>query len=158
MSPSRPSETDLSGRVARIEAGLEALMGDVAQFVTTTSASVKQLGEQFADANRETNEALRRFASETNAIINSITLRQEESRRTPWSTLAAWAGVTLMVGGVFGGIIRSDITENRGRIEKLEDAHVAHEIEAARDSGRRDEQQRWMEREVERLRLGGKAP
>lgn len=157
MTPSRPPETDLPSRVARIEAGLEALTADVGQFVAATTNSIRQLGDQSVASSENLSADLRKIASETNASIQALSLRQEEGRRAPWSTLAAWSGVVLVVGGVFGGIIRGDIGANTKRIERLEDARLEDTRDAARESGRRDEAQRWMERDLERLR-GGKAP
>lgn len=141
--PTTPSEHDLPAAFAGLSTRVDGLASDLAEYAKATNEQI-----------RETNASLREFASNTNASIQALGLRQEESRRTPWSTLAAWAGVVLGIGGVFGSIVMSRIDGVQARA----DAISTKAMTDAYDFGRRDAEITQLQAELDRVRNGGKAP
>jgi exonuclease VII large subunit len=159
MSAPHLADAELPSRVARIETIVEQLASELGQHVATTTSAIERLAqttqtalsnqnEQAQEAARELSESLRKIASETNASIQSLSLRQEQSRRTPWGTLASWAAIMIAIGGIFGGVIRGELSDVKASVVPLQ----AHVVEEAYSNGKRDEAQRWTERELERLR------
>ncbi len=172
MSSIKEPSSDISGRVARIEALVESLAGDLGQHVAQTTASIERLAattqvalqgqaeqaarstEQAQASSRELNDSLRKIASETNSSLQALSLKQEQSHRAPWSTLAAWAGVVLAIGGVFGSIVMSRIDMVYSRTDGM----AAKSVSDAYDFGRRDAELKFVQAELDRLRSAGKAP
>jgi DNA-binding FrmR family transcriptional regulator len=146
--------TSLEGHASHTEAAIQKQADALAAHASKTNDLVREMSAQSSAGNRELSESLRKIASETNASIQALSLRQEQSHRAPWSTLAAWAGVVLAIGGVFGSIVMGRIVNVEARV----DAQSSKALTDAYDFGRRDTELKHVQSEIERLRGVGKAP
>ena len=84
-------------RVAKIEAGLTSL----------------------ADDQHIMRGAFDAFASEMRGRLEGLSAEIATTQRTPWGTLASWAGVLIVVGAAVVGVVESQVQRNQYRLDAL---------------------------------------
>lgn len=93
----KKSEPDMLSRVAKLETGLDALAAD----------------------QHAMRGAFDSFATEVRTALQSISSEIASGQRTPWGTLASWAGVLFVVGAAVVGVVESQVQRNQARLDSL---------------------------------------
>ena len=112
-------------RIARLEAGQEALQSNVVQLGKTIEG----------------------HAAQTRHAIESLAKQVSDGQRTPWSALASWAAVILVIVGMAGSGYVRDLDRTDAEIKRLRERQARSDVS--------DTEQHERIRALERASFGG---
>lgn len=122
--PVPPVPPDEGSRISRVETLIGALAGDIAA----------------------TQDQVRGLALDLRNSIDSIRSSVEERSRTPWSTIAAWAAVTISIGTGIVLVGTRELEGIRDRVVPIERLIVEELPKSAAEHARTAETIRWLEK------------